>query len=535
MRPSHSRSVLAVAVLLMLLFGTTVLAAPYGSRTLRAGVVGGDVIEFQRRLVSLGYSPGAPDGIYGSRTREAVIRFQRDYGLLTDGIAGEWTFRALDRAYTWQHGFEYTVRTGDSLWLIAQRNRTTVNALVWLNNLRDRMVYPGQRLRIPRVPDVGIAPRPEQPPAPTPPAPVPSPAPVPAPAPAPVPPPPAPAPPAPPPPQPPQLPAPVKPHPPASARPTILAFYTEDWDGDTRSLRSLRESDGNVDIIVAFQYLVDQHGQVLGRDFPQLMLEARKQGIPVHALIHNYQNGGFSTATARSVLTDEKVRNRLIDNLYNLLKVQGFAGINVDLENVPPDLRHPYTEFVRVLGERIRPEGFQLSLSIPAKTHDDPRNSWSGAFDYVALGPLADAIVPMAYDESSPGFPEGPIASEQWVDRVAAYTAGTIGREKVLLGVAAYAYDWVRGTRTARGMTVPQAMSQAMRFGAAIQWDPVGKVPFFTYVNNGQERIVYYENASSLTHKLEIVRKHGLKGIGIWRLGSEDPGIWPVLRDWIPR
>lgn len=97
------------------------------------------------------------------------------------------------------------------------------------------------------------------------------------------------------------------------------------------------------------------------------------------------------------------------------------------------------------------------------------------------------------------------------------------------MGVATYAYDWQKGTNQARGRSVPQAMELLLRHGAALQWDERAQVPFFTYVSNGQERIVYYENARSLAPKLELVERYNLGGIAIWRLGLEDPAIWSVI------
>ncbi|MGQ9802145.1 MAG: LysM peptidoglycan-binding domain-containing protein [Candidatus Saccharicenans sp.] len=44
----------------------------------------------------------------------------------------------------------HTVKKGETLGLIARRYRTTINAIVRLNNLRNsRLIYPGQRLKIP--------------------------------------------------------------------------------------------------------------------------------------------------------------------------------------------------------------------------------------------------------------------------------------------------------------------------------------------------------------------------------------------------
>lgn len=60
----------------------------YGSR-------GTEVTQIQQRLQELGYDPGTADGIYGTRTQNAVIAFQKDQGLTADGIAGKNTLAAL--------------------------------------------------------------------------------------------------------------------------------------------------------------------------------------------------------------------------------------------------------------------------------------------------------------------------------------------------------------------------------------------------------------------------------------------------------
>lgn len=47
-------------------------------------------------LQSLGYDPGPIDGIFGPRTKNAVMRFQRDNGLKVDGIVGPETMRVIN-------------------------------------------------------------------------------------------------------------------------------------------------------------------------------------------------------------------------------------------------------------------------------------------------------------------------------------------------------------------------------------------------------------------------------------------------------
>ena len=45
------------------------------------------VLAIQRRLNELGYNAGAPDGLFGNKTRAAIQAFQRDNGIAVDGVA----------------------------------------------------------------------------------------------------------------------------------------------------------------------------------------------------------------------------------------------------------------------------------------------------------------------------------------------------------------------------------------------------------------------------------------------------------------
>lgn len=58
---------------------------------------GDDVAALQLALGRLGFDAGRVDGIYGSLTHAAVLEFQRNSGLVTDGIVGPDTVDALAR------------------------------------------------------------------------------------------------------------------------------------------------------------------------------------------------------------------------------------------------------------------------------------------------------------------------------------------------------------------------------------------------------------------------------------------------------
>ncbi len=135
------------------------------STVLRQGSRGQDVVTLQYLLneISQYYSDiPAPvqDGIFGSGTRQSVVAFQRQMGLNPDGIVGAQTWQALYNQYL---GIEenvpqpgpdvgtvtYTVQAGDTLWLIARRYGTTVEAIKQANGLTSNALRIGQVLRIP--------------------------------------------------------------------------------------------------------------------------------------------------------------------------------------------------------------------------------------------------------------------------------------------------------------------------------------------------------------------------------------------------
>lgn len=59
------------------------------------GSTGSEVTAIQTKLNQLGYLKTPADGIFGSKTKSAVIQFQKDNGLTADGVVGSKTLAAL--------------------------------------------------------------------------------------------------------------------------------------------------------------------------------------------------------------------------------------------------------------------------------------------------------------------------------------------------------------------------------------------------------------------------------------------------------
>lgn len=86
-------SVLSCCVLFF--WGTTAYAA-FGDVALKYGMQSDDVATLQNRLNVLGYGIDTIDGMFGRGTLQAVIAFQADNGLETDGIVGLQTFQCIN-------------------------------------------------------------------------------------------------------------------------------------------------------------------------------------------------------------------------------------------------------------------------------------------------------------------------------------------------------------------------------------------------------------------------------------------------------
>lgn len=98
---------------------------------LKLGSRGNNVKIVQSVLSKIGYNPGAIDGIYGINTQRAVMRFQNDNGLISDGIVGPNTWSLLERFIL---GYDnYTIKQGDTFYSIANKYYTSVNSIIVAN------------------------------------------------------------------------------------------------------------------------------------------------------------------------------------------------------------------------------------------------------------------------------------------------------------------------------------------------------------------------------------------------------------------
>lgn len=100
-------------------------------RILKLGSTGPSVQLLQLALSRAGTAALALDGIFGAKTRDALMHFQSYNGLSADGIVGAQTTRALMPYYT---GYAvHRVHRGDTLFSIAKMHDAELGAMITAN------------------------------------------------------------------------------------------------------------------------------------------------------------------------------------------------------------------------------------------------------------------------------------------------------------------------------------------------------------------------------------------------------------------
>ena len=284
---------------------------------------------------------------------------------------------------------------------------------------------------------------------------------------------------------------------------------------------TLAESVPYLTFISPFSYRIDAAG-TLTRDYalPGEKLPAGTAGM---LTITNLKpQGGFDSATAHAVLTEETAQAAFFQNLDALLAGGDWAGVGLDFEYVYPFDRESYNRFLRLTAERLHKKGFLLMTALAPKSSDSQQGLLYSAHDYAAHGQIADYTVLMTYEWGYTYGPPMAVAPLPQVRRVLSYALERIPQQKILLGVPNYGYDWTlpfRQGRAARVLSNTGAVALAGREKVAIGYDTTAQSPYFRYRDDdGALHEVWFEDARSLRAKYALVEEYGLAGVSWWNL-----------------
>lgn len=326
----------------------------------------------------------------------------------------------------------------------------------------------------------------------------------------------------------------------------ILGFYTlEEGPALPSSFASFANNLGEISQTGLFMFrisannptTIENFGEFTDQDIRNLVAIAHRNNVKIFPVVHNllYRPGGTTLAknVVKVLVSNAQNRTAFAFNLLRLIERYNFDGVNIDIEDVfiedSANLSLLYQEIAKVL----RPRGYFFSASIPSRVSDAPFNPFSDPFDYGAIGNAVDEFVVMLYNEHGwPGSGPGPVVSIGWMERVLRYTITKMPKEKVVGAVSVFGFDFNLTTGRNTYVTYDMAMNLANRYNKEVIFDEETQTPMFAYVDaQGNRHEVWFENAQSIYAKIKLAWDLGIKGIALWRLGMEDESMWAMLRN----
>ena len=292
-----------------------------------------------------------------------------------------------------------------------------------------------------------------------------------------------------------------------------IGFYVP-WDPD--SAASLGKHYNDLDwVITAQSQVVMPLGTLAYQDDPRLRaLASSKLHQPGFLLmVQNIAHEKWDGEGMARVLADHAKSDALADSIIATVQKAGWQGAVFDIENLPTSALTPYMAMLdRVHGKFAR-AGLRLVITAPAGEPD---------WDLRRFASAVDDVIFMDYDDHWQGGEPGPIAGQTWFTEQLALARKAIPADKLILAIGSYAYDWSGGSADA--LTIEEAWQAAHDSDTVPRFDPASGNSGFAYEEDGKAHTVWMMDAATNWNQLSAAG--GVKGIALWRLGSEDPAWW---------
>lgn len=258
-----------------------------------------------------------------------------------------------------------------------------------------------------------------------------------------------------------------------------------------------------------------------------------EEGIEPLLVLTPFSNGAFNNQLVKVLVENGEVQNRVIANLLRTVEEKGFSGVDIDFEYVLPENRIGYAQFVGRVREVMNARGYKVSVALAPKVSADQPGLLYEGMDYALLGANADHVFLMTYEWGYTYGPPMAVAPLNKVREVVEYALSEIPKEKILMGIPNYAYDWPlpyeRGITKARVIGNVEAIRIAGENGASIQYSDIAQSPYYTYIRDGISHEVWFEDVRSIEAKLNLAREYELLGVGYWNLMRPFRANWLLL------
>ena len=310
----------------------------------------------------------------------------------------------------------------------------------------------------------------------------------------------------------------------------VQMYYVNTDEGRASLFAHLRQ----IDVLSPGWYDANADGSITGYARRDVIDAAHAGGVAIIPLVVNKD---VDPDVAHAILADPARRATLAANLVNEAKTYGYAGFQLDFEQIPWTDRDLLTALTQDCATAFHAAGLNLSIAVIPRLPGDAGASgtlldyfrqWSGAYDFPALAKAADFLSFMTYDEHNGVTPPGAVSGTPWMRQALEFSLQGVPPEKATLGLPTYYHDWT-GVGRLTSSSYADAMILAQMHGSTPAFDAVEEEMHFSYSAYGVQHDLWIQSTDTLRHKLPLMYEYGLKGISVWRLGFEDPSFWNLI------
>lgn len=276
------------------------------------------------------------------------------------------------------------------------------------------------------------------------------------------------------------------------------------------------------------------------------LADAEKKGLKKSLLIIS----GDDEVIGNILNDPDGAAARMMTDIAPIMKEKNFEDLNLDIETfmeASPSGQAQFTQFVRSVKDiLVREKLGSLTLDLIPIALAKPK-----LYDAKALGALADSVVLMTYDfHYSGSFTSGAVAPvggagetlEFDVETAVKEALKVMPKEKILLGIPLYGYQWETINQATESATIAggSEMASVRRVSEKLKTcadcisgtDPVSKEPYLVYPEGEVYKQVYYENEASMNEKIRLATRYNLGGVALWALGYEDDTLLNPLESY---
>jgi cellulose synthase/poly-beta-1,6-N-acetylglucosamine synthase-like glycosyltransferase/peptidoglycan/xylan/chitin deacetylase (PgdA/CDA1 family) len=311
---------------------------------------------------------------------------------------------------------------------------------------------------------------------------------------------------------------------PKKGRALAIGFYVNWGESQDASFSSLKRALPQLDWVIPSWLGLSGPDLAFtpNLDRPSLTyIRTRKPDVAILPMLQNASAGHWYGPELGELLADPARRAALIKNVTDFIAANKLQGVMVDFEDVRPQDHKNLEKFLGEMSDAFTPHDWIIVQAAPFDDDHWPYKAYANIVDYTML---------MAYDEADDSSPPGPIAGEDWYERVLDKRMRQLSADSTIIALANYGYDWTQGEAKATTREFSEAMVAAQDAGARIQFDNESNNPHFSYQeSDGTGHQIWFLDAVTAYNQMHAADAYQPAGYALWRLGMEDPSILPLL------